>query len=79
MWHMTGVNPITHDWIGVDIIFGVDVILYINSMKRQLQEFISQFYFRQTWNNKYSLKPESTCIQQSVLISHQGFGIVHMV
>jgi len=26
--------------------------------------------------HKHSLKPEFACVQKSVLISHQGFGIV---
>jgi hypothetical protein len=27
MWHMMGLNPMTQDWLGVDTIFGDDVIM----------------------------------------------------
>ena len=45
MWHMMGLNPMTQDWLGVDTIFGVDVIMKYENDKKATLRLISQFYF----------------------------------
>ena len=41
MLHMIGVNPAIQDWLGVDVIFGVDVILEYLSGQKSTSKFIS--------------------------------------
>ena len=40
---MIGLDPVIQDWLGVDVIFGVDDILNYHLKQKSALRFISQF------------------------------------